>query len=306
MKINFPALFQTPLEKYQFFFIYGNDRDVFERILFYLQKKLSTSLTHKTEEDFQKGFQGEVSLFQEASSQTVIVPQVSDKILTSLESLKDGPYIFTSDKARAKSKLVTYFSNSSRALAIAAYAAPLSSSEFDFLAHGTDLPVSFKANLLKAFQNDYRGLLGALDKIKLYGDLEEKDYPLFLESSLATDETNQLVHAFLLKNVKGALKAFSNVNAAELIPLLRGLGRSFQTLFQLMSMKGTSPSISWMKLSPPIFFKEQPLYERALILWKEKQVTHLLEALLSLEEQIKFSHIGLTLLQRRLLHCLKS
>ncbi|EKE10235.1 MAG: hypothetical protein ACD_16C00066G0012 [uncultured bacterium] len=306
MKINFPALFQTPLEKYQFFFIYGNDKEVFERTLVYLQKKLDASLTHKSEEDIQKGLKAEKSLFEENCPQLTFVPQVTDKVIECLESFKDEVAIFTSESARAHSKLVTYFAGSSTSLAIAAYAAPLSSLEFEFLAREINLSASFKANLFKTFQNDYRGLLSTLDKIKLYGEVQEEDFSLFLEPSLLSDDTTQIVHAFLLKNVKEALRAFPRINPAELIPLLRGLGRSFQTLFNLLVLKETSSVLPWMKMTPPVFFKEQPLYERALRMWKAKEITRLLETLLALEEQVKFSNMGAALLQRRLLHCLKN
>lgn len=306
MKINFPTLFQTPIEKYQFFFIYGNDAEVFERTLSYIQKKLGTTLTHRSEEDIQKCPKAEMTLFEENSSQLTFVPHVTDKVLECLEFLKGEIVVFSSEKARAHSKLVTFFSDSPVSLAIAAYAAPLSSSEFELLVEGTPLPLSFKANLFKAYQNDYRGLLSAVDKIRLYGELQEEDFPLFIEQALLSDDVTQVIHAFLLKNLKEALRSFSRINPTELIPLLRGLGRSFQTLYNLLVLKGASSSIPWMKVTPPVFFKEQPLYERALRVWKTKEIAQLFETLLILEKQVKFSNIGATLLQRRLLHCLKN
>lgn len=306
MKINFPSLFQTPLQKYKFFLIYGNDEEVFERTLFFLQRKLGANFVTKTEEELRNTSYQQISLFQENLSSLTLVPNVTDKLLPLLESLKEGFYVFTSQKARAQSKLVTFFSQSSTSLAIAAYAAPLSTSEFEFLTHEINLPVSFKGNLFKAYQSDCEGLLSALDKIRLYGDLQKEDYSHFLHPSPLHEESGQLIHAFLLKNVKEALAGFSKVNKTELIPLLRGLSRSFQTLLNLLSIKAAGKVISWTTLTPPIFFKEQPLYERALFLWKEKEVIRFLETLLSAEQDIKFSALSFTALERRLLHCLKS
>jgi DNA polymerase III delta subunit len=306
MKINFPSLFQTPLQKYKFFLIYGNDEEVFERTLFFLQRKLGANFVTKIEEELRTTSYQQISLFQENVPSITLVPNVTDKVLPLLESLKEGIYVFTSQKARAQSKLVTFFSQSSTSLAIAAYAAPLSSSEFEFLTHEMNLPASFKGSLFKAYQSDCGGLLSTLDKIRLYGDLQEEDYSHFLHPSPLHEESGQLIHAFLLKNIKEALAGFSKVNKTELIPLLRGLSRSFQTLLNLLSIKAAGKVISWTTLTPPIFFKEQPLYERALSQWKEKEVLRFLETLLSAEQDVKFSALSFTALERRLLHCLKS
>lgn len=306
MKINFPTLFQTPLQKYNFFLIYGNDEEVFERILLFLQKKLAVTFESKTEEELRNTPQPKLCLFENSLPPLTLVSNVTDKLIPLLEHLKEGIYIFTSQKARAQSKLVTFFSGSTTSLAIAAYAAPVSSSEFAFLAQELSLSVSFQTNLLKTYQNDWRGLLSTLDKIRLFGDIKEEEYSFFLQSSSSQDENGLLIQAFLLKNIKEALVAFSIVNKTELIPLLRSLSRAFQILLNLLSIRATGKVISWTTLTPPIFFKEQPFYERALSRWKEKEVLNFLETLLSAEQDIKFSVLNFTALERRLLHCLKA
>ncbi|MBX9786059.1 MAG: hypothetical protein K2Y08_01855 [Alphaproteobacteria bacterium] len=306
MKINFPALFQTPLQKYNQFLIYGNDEEVFERTLLFLQKKFAATFESKTEEELRTPPQLKLSLFENSLPSLTLISNVTDKIIPLLEHLKEGIYVFTSQKARAQSKLVTFFSGSATSLAIAAYTAPLSSSEFEFLTQELTLPVSFQTNLFKTYQNDWGGLLSTLDKIRLFGDLREEDYSLFLQSSSLHDESGLLTQAFLLKNIKEALLCFSMANKTELIPLLRTLSRSFQTLLNLLSIKATGKAIPWTTLTPPIFFKEQPLYEKALSRWKEKEVLHFLETLLKAEQDIKFSTLNFTALERRLLHCLKS
>lgn len=306
MKINFPTLFQTPLQKYNFFLIYGNDEEVFERALLFLQKKFAVTFESKTEEELRNAPQPKLSLFGNSLSPLTLVSNVTDKLIPLLEHLKEGVYVFTSQKARAQSKLVTFFSGSTTSLAIAAYTAPISSSEFGFLAQELSLPVSFQTNLLKVYQNDWKGLLSTLDKVKLFGEIKEEEYSFFLQPSSSHDENGLLTQAFLLKNIKEALFAFSIVNKTELIPLIRSLSRSFQILLNLLSIRATEKTISWTALTPPIFFKEQPLYERALSRWKEKEVLNFLETLLSAEQDIKFSALNLTALERRLLHCLKS
>ncbi|MBY0272213.1 MAG: hypothetical protein K2X02_02185 [Alphaproteobacteria bacterium] len=306
MKINFPALFQTPLQKYNLFLIYGNDEEVFERTLLFLQKKFAATFESKTEEELRNTPQPKLFLFENSLPSLTLVSNVTDKVIPLLEHLKEGTYIFTSQKARAQSKLVTFFSGSTTSLAIAAYTAPLLSSEFEFLTQELNLPVSFQTNLFKAYQNDWKGLLSTLDKVRLFGDFREEEYSLFFQSSSVQDESGLLTRAFLSKNVKEALVGFSTVNKTELIPLLRSLSRSFQILLNLLFIKATGKAIPWTTLSPPIFFKEQPLYERALSQWQEKEVLHFLETLLTAEQDIKFSTLGFTALQRRLLHCLKS
>lgn len=306
MKINFPALFQTPLQKYNLFLIYGNDEEVFERTLLFLQKKFTATFESKTEEELRNTPQPKLSLFENSLPSLTLVSNVTDKVIPFLEHLKEGTYVFTSQKARAQSKLVTFFSGSSTSLGIAAYSSPLLSSEFEFLTQELTLPVSFQTNLFKAYQNDWKGLLSTLDKVRLFGELKEEEYSLFFQSSPLQEESGVLTKAFLSKNVKEVLVGFSMVNKTELIPLLRSLSRSFQNLLNLLLIKATGKTIPWTTLTPPIFFKEQPLYERALSRWKEKEVLHFLETLLTAEQDIKFSALGFTALERRLLHCLKS
>ena len=306
MKINFPSLFQTPVHKYNFFFIFGNDTIVFERVISYLQKKFSSPIDIKTEEDLLKAGASQPSLFEtSAPSSLTLISPVTDKILKHADQLKEGLFIFTSEKARAQSKLVTYFTQSSRALAIAAYSSPLVTSEFAFLVEEMNLPVAFKGLLLKAYQNDYMGLLTALEKIKLYGDVPESHYASFLGSS-PSDEMTPLIHALLLKDLKKTTDTFSLIAFPDLIPFLRSLTRSFQSLFELMPFQKSPNTISWQKLSPPVFFKEQPLYEAALSKWRPYDVQAFLETLLSLERQIKFSETGLSQVRHALLSGLSS
>lgn len=305
MKINFPALFKTPLQKYTFFFIFGNDGAVFERTISFIQKQLSSHYQLKTEEDLSTNTPSSPSLFDDQSSLSLtLVPHVTDKLLKIVDQLKKGYFIFTSEKARSQSKLVTYFSQSSTSLAIAAYASPLTTSEFEFLVREMTLPVSFKGLLFKAYENDYMGLITTLEKIKLYGDVPVDQFDCFLEASLPSDELTPLIHAFLLRNVENATRAFSSINPSDLIPFLRTLSRSFQILFELIPFMKSPKSIPWQGLSSPVFFKDQPLYEIALSKWYSKEVQLFLETLLTLERQVKFSGFGLSQVQAGLLQML--
>ncbi len=290
MKINFPSLFQTSLHKYRFFFIYGNDLIVFERVLSYLQKKFSLPLHPLAQEDLLNKVSSQLSLFEESTQPSLtFLSSVTDKILDNVEKLTEGFYIFTSEKARAQSKLVTYFAQSSHSLAIAAYASPLTSSEFEFLVEDMNLPVSFKSLLFKAYQNDYMGLLTTLQKIKLYGEVPEAHYDSFLSPFTSTDEFSQLIQAVLLKNKEKAVFHFSSLGGSDLILFLRSLIRSFQTLFEATSFKRSSPTTPWQTLTFPVFFKDQPLYESALSKWNLSEIHTFIETLLTLERRIKFS-----------------
>ncbi|OJW53906.1 MAG: hypothetical protein BGO67_07510 [Alphaproteobacteria bacterium 41-28] len=303
MKINFPSLFQTPLHKYNVFFIFGNDPIVFERTISFLRKKLVSSLHIKTEEDLITNSSSQPSLFEDQTHtpSLTLVSQVTDKILKTMDQMKNGLYILTSEKARAQSKLVATFSQSSISLAIAAYASPLTTSEFEFLVGEMNLPVSFKGILFKAYQNDYMGLLSVLEKIKLYGDVPETQYGFFLEASSSSEELTPLIHAFLLKDREKAALFFSSVTSFDSIPFLRNLSRSFQTVFELMPFKGTSKPISWQTLTFPVFFKDQPLYQTALSLWHPGEVRVFLETLLDLERQVKFLGLTYSQMQNKLL-----
>lgn len=220
----------------------------------FCKKKFIATFESKTEEELRNTPQPKLSLFENSLPSLTLISNVTDKVIPLLDHLKEGIYVFTSQKARAQSKLVTFFSGSTTSIAIAAYTAPISSSEFEFLTQGLQLPVSFQMNLFKVYQNDWRGLLGVLDKMRLFGDLGEEEYSFFLQSSPSHDESGLLTQAFLLKNVKEALICFSMINKTELIPLLRSLSRSFQTLLNLLLIKARGKAIPWTTLTPPIFF----------------------------------------------------
>lgn len=289
-KINFSSLFQTSLNKFNHFFIFGNDLTVFERAIFFIQKNMSSSLHIKTEAELLNTVSSSFSLFKEDSGPSLtLIPQVSDKIIPHLEHLPEGIFIFTSEKARAASKLVTHFTNTPQCLAIGAYASPITTSEFEFIVGELNLPKSFKESLFKAYQNDYRGLLCAVQKIKLFGDVPEAHYGSFLETQSSMDDFSLLRDAFLLKDIKKAAELLSFLSSPDLIAFLRGLSRSFLMLFDLLPYKKSIKTIPWQKLTPPVFFKEVPLFESALLRWQGEEIQSFLETLLFLEHKIKYS-----------------
>ncbi|MBA3812936.1 MAG: hypothetical protein H0X26_00355 [Alphaproteobacteria bacterium] len=302
MKANFSSLFKTPIEKYRYFFIYGNDLTVFDRIILFLARKTSSSLDIKTEKELLTHSFSQPSLFETPQDNPLyLVSNVTDKILTHLDQLEEGTFIFTSEKARAQSKLVTHFSASPVSLAMAAYASPLMTAEFEFLAGDLNLAIPFKGLLFKAYQNDYMGLLAAFEKIKLYGDVPESAYASFLESSTPSDDLQALIHPFLLKNLKTISTSLATISATDLILVLRSLQRSFQTLHELMPYKNKPDAITWMKLTPPIFFKDQPIYQAALSKWSIEQIKALLESLLQLEYKVKYERLSLSQLSQELM-----
>lgn len=289
-KINFPSLFQTSLNKFNHFFIFGNDPTVFERAIFFIQKKVSFPLHIKTEAELLTTSSSPLSLFKEdLGSSLTLVPQITDKIIPHLEQLQEGIFIFTSEKARATSKLVTHFTNTPRCLAIGAYASLITTSEFEFIVGEINLPVSFKDSLFKAYQNDYGGLLCALQKIKLFGECSEAHYESFLESQSSLDDFTPLRDAFLLRDIKKAVELFSLLPPSDLIAFLRGLTRPFLTLFDLLPYKKSPKTIPWQKLTPPVFFKDVPLFESALLRWQGEEIQNFLETLLFLEYKIKYA-----------------
>lgn len=295
MKINFPSLFKTDISKYKFFFIHGNDLVVFERITVFLNKKLSCPLEVKSEKELLADSGLQPSLFEKNTNKSLIlVPQVSDKIINHLDQIGEGIYIFTSEKARAQSKLVTHFSSSSQSLAISAYASPLTPAEFDFLGGDLNLPARLKGLLFKAYQNDYMGLLGALEKIKLYGDVPESMYSSFTESYATEEDLKMLVHGFLLKNLKKVSGHLLTVNSSDIISLLRTLTHSFQILYGLMPFKKNPQAIAWQQLPSPVFFKDQPMYQAALSHWSGEQVLSFLQSLLKLEYKVKHERLTLS------------
>jgi DNA polymerase III delta subunit len=293
MKINFPNLFQTLLNKYKIFFIFGNDPVVSERAIQYIQKMTPLSVRIQSEGEILKPASHQPSLFEEkTSSFLTLVPNVTDKILGSLDQLGEGLFIFTSEKARAGSKLVTHFSGDSQTLAIAAYEAPLIQGEFKTLVEGMNLTSAFQESLFKIYQNDFYGLLAALEKIKLFGEINPEHYDLFLDGSSLSEDMGPLLKAFLLKDPRKALNTFHAISSSESISLLRALSRAFMTLFELTHYKRSKTAINWQKLSPPVFFKEQPLFEAALLKWKLDDVRIFLQTLLFLEEKVKYSSYG--------------
>jgi DNA polymerase III delta subunit len=291
MKINFPALFQTPLHKYKVFLIFGNDTTVFERAQYFLQEKLSLIPKILAENELASTASFQSSLFESSEQCPLyLIPHASDKILSHLDSLRQGVYIFTSEKARAQSKLVLHFTKSSNTLAIAAYASPLTTSEFEFLIEGINLSPTLKSQLFKAYQNDYRGLLNALAQLRLYGNEVPDSYDDFFSNSSAPAEEFMLpVHGFLGRDLKKVTETTCLLTSADLIPFLRILARSFFTLLELMPFKGSSTPIAWHSLKAPVFFKDQPLFESALKRWDRDEISSFLRKILTLEYQIKYS-----------------
>lgn len=303
MKANFSALFKTDLKKYKFFFIYGNDVSVFDRIILFISKNTSFSFEIKSEKELLENSLTQLSLFEDIQNKSLhLVLNVSDKILNHMDQIGEGTFIFTSEKARAQSKLVTYFSSTPHALAIAAYASPITTSEFEFLVGDMNLPVSFKGQLFKAYQNDYMGLLAALEKIKLYGDVPEPMYNLFLESYVTEDDLQPLIHTFLLKNIKKVPDVLFTIGSTDIITVLRSLLRSFQILYELMPFKTRPDSIVWQRLPSPVFFKDQPIYQSALSRWSLKQVQTFVDSLLKLECKVKYEGISLSQVRQELIN----
>lgn len=295
MKSNFPTLFKSPIEKYKYFFIYGNDLVVFDRIILFLTRKLASSFDIITEKDLLANSFAQPSLFDVTPQNSLkLVFNVTDKVISHCDGQGDSIFILTSEKARAQSKLVTHFSASPHSLAIAAYASPLTTAEFEFLAGDLQIPAPFKGQLFKTYQNDYLGLLAAFEKIKLYGDVPESAYASFLTPSTISDDLGPLIHPFLLRDPKTISKALFHTSASDLILVIRSLLRSFQTLYDLMPYKGRAESINWFKLTPPVFFKDQPVYQTALSRWSLGQVREFLESLLQLEYKVKYEKLTLS------------
>lgn len=305
MKINFPALFQTSFNKYKVFFIFGNDPVVRDRAILFIQKQISLPLKIQTEADISKTLPDQRSLFEDqALPFLTLVSNVTDKILAFLPQLREGFFIFTSDKARAGSKLVNHFSADANALAIAAYEAPLIQREFNALVEGMNLTPSFQESLFKTYQNNFHGLLAVLQKIKIFGDVTPEKQELFLETPSFSADLAPLLEAFLLKDLKKVAAVLNVLASDEIIAALRALSRSFMTLFDLTRLRESKMAINWQKLSPPIFFKEQPLFEAALLKWRPNEIQDFFKILLSLEEKVKYSSYGASQIGQVLLRML--
>jgi len=301
-KINFPSLFQTPLNKFNHFFIFGNDAAVFERAISFLQKQFSLPLHIKGETELLNSSSSQLSLFKEDPALSLtLVPHITDKIIHHLDQFREGVFIFTSEKARATSKLVTHFTSASQSLAIAAYASPLTTSEFEFMVGEINLPESFKRFLLKTYQDDYMGLLSSLQKIKLFGEVPEAHYGSFLEDQSSLEGFTPLREAIFLREPKKITEFFSLLTSADLIIFLRGLSRSFLTLFELIPYKNAQQKIPWQQVTPPVFFKDYPLFESALLRWKGEEIQSFLETLLVLEHKIKYASLTLPQVSQSLL-----
>lgn len=297
-KINFSSLFQTSLRSYKQFLIFGNDTFVFERAFSFLRHRLNCPVVHKTEGDFIKGIPPQLSLFDSSpSSSLIFIPHVSDKIIPHLSSESQDILILTSEKARAQSKLVTWFAETPFALAIAAYASPLTSRELDFLTEDMALSPSFKSRLLKNYEQDIQGLLSTLKKIHLFGEIPEDYEESFLHDHTSRHDFSFLREAVFLRDKEKIVHHFSLLSESDLIPFLRLLARGFLSLFEISSYR----TVPWNTLIIPIFFKEKPLFERALSLWTKEESTRMLRDLLTLENKIKNTSSSLSLIGQFLL-----
>ncbi len=302
MKLTFSALFQAPLKKYTRFFIYGNDPAVFERAGTFIQQTLSLKRQIKTEAELLKSPHRSQGLFEETTQASLtLVPHVTDALLKQIETLPDDVFIFISDKARAQSKLVTYFGQHPQSLAIAAYATPLLMAEVEALTNGIPLSPPFKKELFTTYKNDYAGLLNAVETIKLLGEDAEAYGPMILASTALPESTTNLLDGLFLRDPQKLTAAFSSLSPTDAIPLLRQLTRSFLTLLELMPYRSSPEGIKWQSLSTPVFFKEQPRFEAALTRWNGKEILAFLNKLLTLERAIKFDNLSMAQFSESLL-----
>lgn len=297
-KINFPSLFQSPLGKSNFFFVFGNDSFLIERAVSFLHKKLGGNLETKTEADVLNGLASQPSLFQAPGSRSLtFIPHVTEKILSQLPTLPEGIFIFTSEKTRAHSKLVTYFTGNPHSLCIAAYSCPVTTFELDFMTEDLSLPLTFKNQLLKTYQHHRGGLLNALEKIKLAKDISEDHYTFFLENDLPEGDLATLRNAFLLKDKAQLIPSLALLGQGDSVPLLRLLMRSFLTLLELSSAR----SIAWNSLTFPVFFKDQPIFDQARSRWHQHDIIVFLQDLLAIENKAKTAAFSSSLVQQTLI-----
>ena len=245
---------------------------------------MGASLEVKTEADLLGPFSSQLSLFGDADRLPLIyVPHVTDKILTFLTTSPTGHFIFSSEKARSQSKLTTYFSTSPSSLAIAAYPCPLTLAELEFAADDLNLPFDFKNLLIKTYANDRLGLLSALEKVRLMGEIKEPQYELFLQTDPLLEGFIPLRNAIVLKDEYQIIDLFFHISSSDLIPFLRVLTRSFLTLFEISPYR----FIPWKTLAFPVFFKEQSLFEAAKQRWSFEEISLFLQTLLFLESKVK-------------------
>lgn len=293
MKINFSNLFQVDLEKYSHYFIYGNDKGVFERALSFLERSFSLEKEVRTEKEFLASPEKSPSLFQEASNRSLVhIPQVTDALLTHLAPASENIFVFMSEKARAQSKLVAHFAKAPRSLAIAAYSSPLILGEFQSMMAPFSLSPEHKQILFKAYQHNYTGLMTLSGYLELLGTEEPPPLALLLASSEGSEESASLLKGVLLRDGAHMTQVLSTVLPGDLIFSLRMLGRAFLTLLEVIPHRSSPKAIPWQSLSTPVFFKDVPLFEKAISCWHPQEISSFLERLLFLEKNIKYAEWG--------------
>lgn len=292
MKIAFPALFQAPLERYTSYLIYGNDPSVMERALTFIQKRLALPQKVRTEAELLKAPLEAPSLFEDTPQrQLILVPHVTDKLLQHIEGLSQDVFVFMSEKARSQSKLVTYFGQAPHMLAISAYATPLLAPEFKALTEDLPFSAAFKQEMFKAYHQDYGALLNAIELLKLLGEGEEEVARGLLTASSLSQETHSLLEAVLCRDPQKLAVLLPGIPSGDFILVLRLFMRSFLTLLEIIPYKGNPQAIQWRALSSPIFFKDQPFFERALSRWPTKDILAFMDHLLALERRVKFTQL---------------
>lgn len=283
-QLNWRLFFQKPPE---LVLLYGSDKGLIRFFLEDCREVLKGSpffLKFVQEEIFWEDpnsfFQAD--LFSEkGTSSIVVLEEVSEKNVkryhSFLASGVKGSLILTSLKMRAASSLVRDAQKSPGHWAVACY--PLESSHKQLIiqrkAHTCGIRFSKEALHMISIAIDLEDLSATLEKLSLWGDSEVCSETL--ESCLG--QGNFLFEGDLAYILSGRQevpfqKWMAQAKTEDVLQGLRQAGRHFMNLLCVQSGLHSQRSLdeSLAELSPPIFFKQLPLFKDHLRQWSLAQL----------------------------------
>jgi DNA polymerase III delta subunit len=283
-QLDWRLFFQKPPE---LVLLYGSDKGLIRFFLEDCRKTLKKSpflLKIVQEEIFWEDphsfFQSD--LFSEkGASSIVVLEEVSDKNAKRYHSFLDsgikGSLILTSLKMRAASSLVQEAQKSPGQWAVACY--PLGLPEKGLIiqkkAHTLGIRFSKEALQMISIAIDLEDLSATLEKLSLWGDSEVCSETL--ESCLG--QGNFLFEGDLAYILSGRQevpfqKWMAQAKTEDVLQGLRQAGRHFMNLLCVQSGLHSQRPLdeSLAELSPPIFFKQLPLFKAHLRQWSLAQL----------------------------------
>lgn len=308
MKVEALSVLKGQVPAAKKFIVVGTDEAYVSYCTSVLKSQMGTGFSVKTLpqqvvlETPHEVFSTQLDLFSDSASKAlVVVLGATDKILPVLKTHTDSgdPLILAGESYAQTKKLQKLFADTPDHVLVSAFLnGPQDYSLFlDRLSEDCNLSLSKEARekLIHLMREGLIDVIQEMEKLALYGGghvtLED------VENSCAPHDEGQiaeLAEALCLKSFDKTIQNYDRLKkgGAEDIFILRALTNHFSKFLDLKGFveQGMPLSRAFMMTAPPIFQKQQPLYQKTFERWSEGDIRKLLGHLQAGEVRIKRAH----------------